>query len=122
MKKLFASLVALLAMAPVVANAATYTKGDYINFAGNDEEWAGFQNAPSQYFLDQNAKHNYKLIGVVSYIINDLQNWFLISHCLSPIDNKWYTYKDSTVNEVYDFKSQILNHGLPCILFYQKIE
>jgi len=52
MKKLFASLVALLAMAPVVANAATYTKGDYINFAGNDEEWAGFQNAPSQYFLD----------------------------------------------------------------------
>ena len=76
----------------------------------------------SQYFVDQNAKHNYKLIGVVSYIINDLQNWFLISHCLSPIDNKWYTYKDSTVNEVYDFKSQILNHGLPCILFYQKIE
>ena len=76
----------------------------------------------NQYFLDQNVKHNYKLIGVVSFIIKDLQNWFLISHCLSPIDKKWYTFKDAIVNEVYDYKSQILNQGMPCILFYQKIE
>ena len=51
-----------------------------------------------------------------------MQNLFFISHCLSPIDNKWYTYNDLIVNEVYDFKSQILNQGLPYLLFYQKID
>ena len=51
-----------------------------------------------------------------------MQNWFLIAHCLSPIDNKWYTYKDSTVNEVYDVESQILNYGFPYLLIYQKME
>ena len=51
-----------------------------------------------------------------------MQNWFLISHCLSPIDYKWYTYKDSTVNEVYDVESQILNYGFPYLLIYQKKE
>ena len=52
MKKLFACLVALLAIAPVVANAASYTKGDYINFAGNSEEWELFKNAPDSYALN----------------------------------------------------------------------
>ena len=52
MKKLFACLVALLAMSPVVANAASYTKGDYINFAGNDDDWSAFKNNGDQYLLD----------------------------------------------------------------------
>ena len=74
----------------------------------------------NSYFFDKNIKHNYKLIGVVSYIINDIKNLFLISHCLSPIDNKWYTYQDANVNEVNNFKSQIMNQGFPLLLFYQK--
>ena len=73
------------------------------------------------YFFDKNIKHQFKLISVVSYIFINIQKWFLISHCLSPIDNKWYTYNDSTVNEVYDIESQILNYGLPYLLVYQKV-
>ena len=76
----------------------------------------------NSYFFDKNNKHQYKLISVVSCVFNNMQNWFLIVHCLSPIDNKWYTYKDSTVNEVYDVESQILNYGLPYLLIYQKKE
>lgn len=52
MKKLFAGLVALLAMAPVVANAASYTKGDYVNFAGNDDQWRMFTDNPESYKLN----------------------------------------------------------------------
>ena len=54
----------------------------------------------NSYFFDNNVSHQYKLISVVSVIFNNMQNWFLIALCLSPIDNKWYYYKDSTVNEV----------------------
>ena len=76
----------------------------------------------NSYFFDKNNTHQYKLISVVSCVFNNMQNWFLIAHCLSPIDNKWYTYKDSTVNEVYDVESQILNYSLPYLLIYQKKE
>ena len=48
MKKLFASLVAVLALAPVVVNAA-YTKGDYINFAGNESDWELFKSNEEEY-------------------------------------------------------------------------
>ena len=45
MKKLFASIIAALAFAPVVANAASYTVGEYLNFAGNDSDWTTFNAA-----------------------------------------------------------------------------
>ena len=45
MKKLFAGIVAALALVPVVTNAASYKKGEYINFAGNDSDYSAFQAA-----------------------------------------------------------------------------
>ncbi len=45
MKKLFAGIVAALALIPVVANAASYEKGEYVNFAGNDSDWSAFHAA-----------------------------------------------------------------------------
>ena len=95
---------------------------DRENFSQNIKLDFSLELDLTSYFYEQNTSHKYKLIGVVSYIINDMQNLFFISHCLSPIDNKWYTYNDLIVNEVYDFKSQILNQGLPYLLFYQKID
>ena len=76
----------------------------------------------SNYVFDKNNFYKYKLIGVASNINIKNQNSFLIAHCLSPIDNKWYTYKDEIVTEVHDFKTEILEQGLPYLLFYQKIK
>ena len=44
MKKLFAGLVAVLALAPVVANAASYTAGEYVNFAGTADDAQNFRS------------------------------------------------------------------------------
>ena len=95
---------------------------DRENFSQNIKLDFSLELDLTSYFYEQNTSHKYKLIGVASYIIKDMKNLFFISHCLSPIDNKWYTYNDLIVNEVYDFKSQILNQGLPYLLFYQKID
>ena len=45
MKKLFAGIVAALAFIPVVANAASYNVGDYVNYAGSDSDWSAFHAA-----------------------------------------------------------------------------
>jgi hypothetical protein len=53
MKKLFAGIVAALALVPVIAKAATYTAGEYINFAGNDTDWATLKTAGSAEAIQQ---------------------------------------------------------------------
>lgn len=47
MKKLFAGIVAALALVPVIANAASYKAEDYIDFAGNADDWSSFNAAGS---------------------------------------------------------------------------
>ena len=75
----------------------------------------------NSYSLDKNNNNQYKLIGIVDYIIINNQNSFFIAHCLSPIDNNWYTYKDDNVNQVFNFKNQIYDEGMPCLLIYKRI-
>ncbi len=48
MKKLFAGIVAALAFIPVVANAASYKVGDYVNYAGSESDWSAFHAAGTQ--------------------------------------------------------------------------
>ena len=56
MKKLFAGLVAVLALAPVVANAASYTAGQYVNFAGTAEDAQNFRSENyDQWILDNSG-------------------------------------------------------------------
>ena len=43
-----------------------------------------------------------------------------IANAKSPIDDQWYTYNDELVYKVEDFKKQIIDYGIPYILFYQK--
>ena len=71
--------------------------------------------------LDNNKNNNntYKLIGVITHLGNSGEDGHFIAHCLSPIDNKWYTYNDATVNETEDFK-RIIDLGMPYLLFYQR--
>ena len=59
-----------------------------------------------------------KLIGVITYVGNE--NY--ISYCKSPIDYQWYKYENDSVSKVLNFNEQILNYGVPYILFYQKIK
>ena len=62
----------------------------------------------------------YNLIGVVSKYPDFNLNDNLISCIKSPIDNKWYGFKDDIVYKVYDFNKQIKDNLKPYILFYQK--
>ena len=77
MKKLFAGIIAVLALAPVVASAA-YTSGDYINFAGNEDDWNAFQTNEDEYLnrtgngtiyigeSDKKDEHNNKYLRVIN--------------------------------------------------------
>lgn len=64
MKKLFAGLVAVLALAPVAANAASYTAGQYVNFAGNDQDAQNFRSENYDEWILNNS-------GVGSLYIED---------------------------------------------------
>ena len=70
----------------------------------------------------KNQSTKYKLISAITYIKEKEDNEQCIAHCLSPIDNKWYTYNDSNVKEVTDIKNEVIDFGLPHILFYERIE
>ena len=72
------------------------------------------------YVGSNSTNNNYKLIGVITHLGNSGEDGHFIAHCLSPIDNKWYTYNDAIVTEIKDFK-RIIDLRMPYLLFYQKI-
>ena len=69
-----------------------------------------------------NGNIKYKLIGVITHLGESGEGGHFIAHCLSPIDNGWYTYNDSIVKEIDDFQKQIIDLGMPYLLFYQRID
>jgi len=80
----------------------------------NLNEYAGLKNSN-----DNKNDNIYKLIGIITYIGNNEEDGHFIAHCLSPIDNEWYTYNDAIVNKISDLKT-IIDFGMPYILFYHK--
>ena len=62
----------------------------------------------------------YNLIGVVAHIEQSDPNEHYTGFCKSPINNRWYSYNDAFVNFVEDVQKEIINFGIPIILFYQK--
>ena len=62
----------------------------------------------------------YNLIGVVTQVEQRGPNEHYIGFCKSPINNLWYSYNDAFVNLVEDVQKEIINFGVPIILFYQK--
>ena len=76
----------------------------------------------NSYIQMNNTNDNiYKLIGVITHIGNSGEDGHFIAHCLSPIDNQWYTYNDAIVNKITEFQ-KIIDFGMPYLLFYKKIE
>ena len=62
----------------------------------------------------------YNLYGVITHIGQSGPNAHFVASCKSPINNQWYRYNDSIVNPITNINNDIINFGVPYILFYQK--
>ena len=63
----------------------------------------------------------YELISVITHLgENDNNYGHFIAACKSPIDNQWYRYNNAMISNISDFNKDILNFGLPYILFYKR--
>ena len=77
----------------------------------------------SKYVSQQNGNGvKYKLIGVITHLGLSGEDGHFIAHCLSPIDKKWYTYNDAIVHEIKDYQKEIIDLGMPYLLFYKRID
>ena len=72
------------------------------------------------YIEFQNTGFNYKLIGVITHIGESSMNGHFIAFCKDPISEKWFKYNDAIVTEINDFQKEVINFGMPYLLFYQK--
>ena len=61
----------------------------------------------------------YNLYGVISDIVKQNIPHF-VSSCKSPIDNKWYRYDDTKVASISNVEKDVIQYGIPYILFYKK--
>lgn len=95
MKKLFAGIIAALAFIPVVANAASYTAGQYVNFAGNDTDASNFKNGTYDATILGNS-------GVGSLYIEDTEH--------EDSDGNKYLKVMSLINNQFSAES-IFNEG-----------
>ena len=63
----------------------------------------------------------YDLIGVISHLGESSDAGHFFAYCLDPIKKKkWFKYNDSIVAEVEDFEKEVVDFGMPYVLFYQK--
>lgn len=63
----------------------------------------------------------YDIIGVISHLGESSDAGHFIAYCRDPIKRyNWYKYNDSFVTEVIDFKKEVVDFGMPYVLFYQK--
>ena len=78
----------------------------------------------SKYILNkkENEIIRYKLIGVITHLEESGEGDHFIAHCLSPIDDGWYTYNDSIVERIDDFQKEIIDLGMPYLLFYKMVD
>ena len=76
----------------------------------------------NKYIIQKNKSTKYKLISVVTYLKEKDKDEHCIANCLSPIDNQWYIYNDAQVIKVNDFQKEVIDFGLPHVLFYERIE
>ncbi len=62
----------------------------------------------------------YKLFCVITDIGESSMSGHFITYCGDPINQKWYKYNDSIVNEVNNFQNEVINFAMPYLLLYQK--
>ena len=75
----------------------------------------------TQFVLKKDSpKLIYNLYGVISHIVQSGPNLHFVASCKSPIDNKWYKYDDASVNPIKNLQKEVIEFGIPYVLFYQK--
>ena len=62
----------------------------------------------------------YKLIGVITHLGESSMSGHFIAFCKDPFDNKWYKFNDAIVTPVKDFQKEVIDYGMPYLLFFQK--
>ena len=75
----------------------------------------------ANYIQFQNTGVNYELIGVITHMGESGMAGHFIAYCKSPISHLWYQYNDAIVNQVNNFKSEVIDYAMPYVLFYQKM-
>ena len=75
----------------------------------------------SNYIEKQETGVYYKLIGVITYLCESGMSSQFIAFCKDYSDNLWYKFNDAIVSEVEDFKKEVIDFGMPYLLFYQKV-
>jgi ubiquitin C-terminal hydrolase len=76
----------------------------------------------SNYIEDKESGYMYKLIGVITHLGESSMSGHFIAYCKDPINGKWYKYNDAIVDEVNDFKKEVIDFAMPYLLFYEKIK
>jgi ubiquitin C-terminal hydrolase len=62
----------------------------------------------------------YNLYAVITHIGKSGPNAHFVASCKSPIDGNWYRYNDALVSLITNIQSEVIDFGIPYILFYQK--
>ena len=76
-----------------------------------------FTKCENDKFID---KQIYNLYGVISKINNNFEIKYVAS-CKNYIDNNWYRFDNENIQIVEDINN-VINYGVPLILFYSKAE
>ena len=63
---------------------------------------------------------DYKLIGVITHLGESGMGGHFIAFCKDPLNNLWYKFNDAIVSKVDNFKGEVIDFGMPYLLFYQK--
>ena len=75
----------------------------------------------TQFVLEKDMPEiRYELYGVITHIGESGPNAHFIASCKSPINKKWYRFNDAFVDPINNIQKEILDYGIPYILFYQK--
>ena len=75
----------------------------------------------SNYIEKQETGVYYKLIGIITYLCESGMSGQFIAFCKDYSDNLWYKFNDAIVSKVEDFKKEVIDFGMPYLLFYQKV-
>ena len=74
------------------------------------------------YIQYNNTGCNYKLIGLISYNTGINVSSYFFAYCRDSITDKWYKYDDNIIDDVNDFKNEVIDSTIPFLLLYQKIK
>ena len=75
----------------------------------------------NKYIQNSNNRSNYKLIGMITHLEESDMNGNFIAYCRDPLFGLWYKYNDAIVSPVNDFQNEVVNSGIPYLLFYQLV-